>query len=143
MAKYGISRKMLILTAGIVWIIAGINILIIGIKAWQTQHGTGWLHLCGSASVFLLFFLLIFRRLYKKHTKRISNKETDRNCPFSFFDAKGWIVMVFMILLGVSIRHFGLLSLSFISIFYTGLSVALILSGLLFIRFGIKYKSIN
>lgn len=46
---------------------------------------------------------------------------------------KGWIVMIFMITFGVTIRHFQLLPNSFISVFYTGLSSALIITGILFL----------
>ena len=85
--------------------------------------------------VFLLFFVLIFKRLYYKHTQRIERKKEQKNCPFSFFDVKSWIVMIFMICLGITIRSFQLLPESFISVFYTGLSIALILTGVLFIRY--------
>ena len=43
--------------------------------------------------------------------------------------------MIFMISLGIIVRSFHLLPESFISVFYTGLSVALILTGMLFIRY--------
>ena len=82
--------------------------------------------------VFLLFFQFVFRRLFVKHSERISQKG-EKNCPFSFFDVKGWTVMIFMITFGVTIRHFQLLPNSFISVFYTGLSSALIITGILFL----------
>lgn len=133
--KYGVNRKVLLITAGIVWVIAGANILRIGIVTWMdtTQD---WMFKLGEATiVFLLFFILVFKKLYYKHTRRIEQKKEDKNCPFSFFDAKGWIIMTFMIALGITVRSLHLLPDSFISVFYTGLSVALILTGLLFIRY--------
>lgn len=133
--KYGVNRQVLLFTAGAVWIVAGVNILRIGIVTW-THTSQDWMFKIGEATVvFLLFFVLIFRRLYYKHTQRIEQKDEHKNCPFSFFDVKSWIVMVFMISLGITIRSFHLLSDSFISVFYTGLSVALILTGVLFIRY--------
>lgn len=133
--KYGVSRQALLLSAGIVWIIAGANILHTGITSWRSGSREG---LCGAgeaAVVFLLFFVFVFRKLYLKHTKRIEAKKNDRNCPFSFFDLRGWIVMTAMIAIGISIRFFNLLPGSFISVFYTGLSLALIFTGALFIRY--------
>ena len=65
----------------------------------------------------------------------IERKKEQKNCPFSFFDVKSWIVMIFMICMGITIRSFHLLPESFISVFYTGLSIALILTGVLFIRY--------
>ena len=50
-------------------------------------------------------------------------------------DVKGWIVMVFMITFGVTMRSFHILPDAFISVFYTGLSLALIFTGVLFIRY--------
>ena len=35
--KYGVNRKVLLITAGVVWIIAGGNILRIGIMTWLTD----------------------------------------------------------------------------------------------------------
>lgn len=133
--KYGVNRKVLLVTAGVVWIAAGANILRIGIVTWLTDSQY-WLFKIGEATVvFLLFFLLIFKKLYYKHTKRIEQKKREKNCPFSFFDVKGWIVMVFMITFGITMRSFHWLPDAFISVFYTGLSLALIFTGVLFIRY--------
>lgn len=116
--KYGVNRKVLLITAGVVWIIAGVNILRIGIMTWLTDSQY-WLFKIGEATVvFLLFFLFVFKRLYYKHTKRIGEKKKEKNCPFSFFDVKGWIIMVFMITFGVTMRSFQILPDAFISVFY-------------------------
>ena len=133
--KYGVNRKVLLITAGIVWMAAGANILRIGIVTWLTDSQY-WLFKIGEATVvFLLFFLLVFKKLYYKHTKRIEQKKKETHCPFSFVDVKGWIVMVFMITFGITIRSFHLLPDAFISVFYTGLSLALMSTGVLFIRY--------
>lgn len=133
--KYGVTKQFLLITAGIVWIFAGANILRIGIVTWldSSQH---WLFkVCEATVVFLLFFIFVFKKLYYKHTQRIEQKKEDKNCPFSFFDVKGWIIMAFMITLGIVVRTLHLLPDTFISVFYTGLSLALIATGILFIRY--------
>lgn len=133
--KYGVNKQFLLITAGLVWIIAGVNILRIGIVTW-INNAENWMFKIGEATiVFLFFFILIFKKLYYKHTLRIEQKKEDKHCPFSFFDIKGWLIMIFMITLGITIRSFHLLPESFISVFYTGLSIALILTGILFIRY--------
>lgn len=105
--EFRVNRRTLLLIAGCVWIIAGINILRIGIITWLNDAHY-WLFKVGEAIVvFLLFFQFVFRRLFVKHSERISQKG-EKNCPFSFFDVKGWIVMIFMITFGVTIRHFQL-----------------------------------
>ena len=67
--------------------------------------------------------------------RNAEEKKKEKNCPFSFFDVKGWIIMVFMITFGVTMRSFQILPDAFISVFYTGLSLALIFTGVLFIRY--------
>ena len=111
--KFGVNKKVLLYTAGCVWIFAGINILRIGIVTWLNDTHY-WLFKIG---------------------ERISRKN-GKHCPFSFFDVKGWIIMIFMIAFGITIRALHLLPNSFISVFYTGLSTALIITGFLFLRQG-------
>ena len=131
--KYGVNRQILLIIAGTVWIIAGGNILRIGIVTWM-NNSHDWMFKIGEATiVFLLFFVLIFKRLYYKHTRRIEQKKETRNCPFSFFDVKGWIIMGFMITIGILTRTLHVLPEAFIAVFYTGLSVALITTGTRFI----------
>ena len=133
--KFGVNKKVLLYTAGCVGIFAGINILRIGIVTWLNDTHY-WLFKIGEATiVFLLFFNLVFKRLFYKHSERISRKN-GKHCPFSFFDVKGWIIMIFMIAFGITIRALHLLPNSFISVFYTGLSTALIITGFLFLRQG-------
>ena len=123
--KYGVTKNTLVITAGIVWLLAGINILRIGISCWINDSHYWFFKICEATIVFLLFFGLIFHKLYKKHTHRISQKKS-KNCPFSFFDVKGWIIMGFMITIGILTRTLHVLPEAFIAVFYTGLSVALI-----------------
>lgn len=141
--KYGVNKKVLLVTAGIVWIVAGANILRIGLIS-GFDFSEDWMFKVGEATiVFLLFFVLVFKKLYYKHTRRIELKKKEKHCPFAFFDAKGWLVMCFMISLGIVTRKFHLLPDRFISVFYTGLSVALILTGLLFIRYWYRVRNIR
>ena len=112
--KYGVSPNTLLITAGTIWSLAGVNILRIGLTCW-IDDGHYWLFkVCEASLVFLLFFGIIFHRLYKKHTLRISQK-------------------IGMIAMGIVIRTCHLLPDSFIAVFYTGLSLALLGTGLRFI----------
>ena len=134
--RYGVSRGSLIIIAGAVWTIAGSNVLYVGIYTWLNQTNYGWWGALGALIIFLIFFFIIFRRFYKKHTTRIGRKTSEKNNPLAFFDMQGWIVMLFMIALGNVIRHFNILSPAVLSAFYIGLSSALLLTGLQFIRYG-------
>lgn len=133
--KCRVNKQILLITVGTVWIMAGANILRIGFVAWLNSS-QDWMFKTGEVTVaLLLFFVLVFRRIYYKHPQRTRQKQEHRICPFSFFGVKSWITMIFIISLVITIRSFSLLPETFISGFYTGLSVALILTGVLFIRY--------
>lgn len=139
MEKFGVNQRTLLFIAGALWLSTGANIFRIGASAWQ-ETPQGWLLKTAEATVvFLIFFLLIFRRLFKKHTFRISQKQ-EKNCPFSFFDFKGWGIMIFMITLGILVRKFHWLPNAFISVFYIGLATALMLTGCMFLFRYYKYN---
>lgn len=136
--KYGVNKNILFFIAGTLWMVAGFNIMRIGISTW-TVDSTSWIFkFFESCIVFLFFFSFIFDRLYKKYSIRINNKNDGLHCPFSFFDKKGLLMMLFMIVMGISIRYFHLLPISFFSFFYSGLGFALMLTGFRFLFFRLK-----
>lgn len=108
-------------------------------RRWAQVSGGFVLMLLGAVAVFAAFHYMVFSRMFHKHKRRISQKG-DSNCLMGFFDARGWIIMAFMITLGVSIRRYELMPLWFIAPFYTGLSSALVLTGIRFL-FSSKFWS--
>ena len=143
--RFGVSRKKLMIIAGLVWIVAGANILHIGIDCWLSVDCNFFLLLLGAVVVFLVFFICVFNKMFHKHRLCISQKG-DSNCPMGFFDAFGWIIMAFMMTMGIAIRHYGLMPLWFIAMFYTGLSSALTVTGIRFLlssRWGRSRKPFN
>lgn len=127
-----VTNRTLLLFAGLVWVIAGTNILRIGIQTWLVDQHAWLINIGWAILIFCIFFFGIFNRMFHKHTQRISTKQ-EQNCPFAFFDTKGWIIMIFMISLGIVVRKLHLLPIRFIAVFYSGLSSALILTGCMFL----------
>lgn len=126
-----VKRNTLILIAGIVWCIAGFNILRIGLITYPPYIAIVPLAL--SAVVFVAF-IMMFRRIVSKHIVRIRNMSEDRVAVWHFFDKKSYLLMVFMMGLGIALRSTGIAPDRFIAVFYTGLGSALTLAGILFIR---------
>lgn len=60
--------------AGIVWTVAGVNILRIGIDCWVQVSGGFVLMLLGAVAVFAAFHYMVFSRMFHKHKRRISQK---------------------------------------------------------------------
>lgn len=121
-----IKKKNLVFAAGCMWLVAGVNVFHIGVKVWQWQHSP-LLHFVG-VLLTTLFFAFIFQRSYKRNLHRISKLDAPRN-PLSFFDLKGWLVIVFMVMLGITVRHFQLLPTHIIAPFYQGLGGCLAVYG--------------
>ena len=127
-----VKRRTLLFIAGLVWTIAGFNILKIGVMSY-----TGYVHVLNlvcSFIVFLLFWLFVFNKLVVKHTTRITGYEEKRKYFWNFFDIPSFIIMAFMITAGIVIRSFNLLPNVVIAVFYTGLGSSLFGAGMKFMR---------
>lgn len=129
-----VKKNTLLLIACFVWTAAGFNILRIGIMAYSSYLSL--LNIILSAAVFGIFQYFIFGRLVKKHTKRISDYEEEKHFFLKFFDLKSFIIMAFMMIVGIYLRTSGLGPERFIAVFYSGLGAFLFLAGILF---GINY----
>lgn len=121
----------MLLLAGLVWIIGGSAVLRISIIAAQ-QGYNGW-----SAAVtlgfYVLFHLVIFGPLVKKHTARIIGSKESRAYFWTFFDAKSWAMMFIMMAMGTSLRLFAILPTWWIAAIYGGIGFALCVAGLNFV----------
>ena len=132
-----IKKRGLLFVAGTVWLAAGINILRIGIMAILSAWGQGarWLDLTLPlwTALILLGFSFMFYRIVGKHERRILGYGAERVSVFLFFDIKGYLMMGFMMTLGIVLRRGGFMPDYFFAFFYTGLGAALSLSGLRFL----------
>ena len=126
-----VHKNTLILIAGIVWAIAGFNIVRIGLIAYQGNF-TWWRGLL-SIAVYAAFQIFVFGKMVKKHTQRILQYEEERQNFFRFFDARSYMIMAFMMTLGIGLRVSGLVPDVYIAVFYTGLGASLLTAGVLFL----------
>lgn len=133
-----VSKKYLPLFAGVVWGIAGSAVLTIGLPALISDWKIPWLSILISAVIFALFFKFVFFRLFQKHIARIDAFEREKICAFAFFDVKGYIIMAFMITLGIVIRTTKILPPIYLGMLYTGLGFAMLGAAISFIVTFIK-----
>lgn len=121
-----VEKHWLIVTNGLLWAAAGINIARIGIIA-AIENGTlVWLY---GLIVFVLFGLMFFR-VIGKNTQRILAMEQDKVPIYKFLTVKGYLIIAFMMTLGITLRHIGHIPNGFFAFFYSGLGSALTLAGL-------------
>ena len=116
-------------TAALLWIIAGGNVLRLGVLSWLRYEGSLVTPLLWLAASFF-----IFPRVSRRNLDYVAGLEA----PYLWqcFSPRSWLIMAFMIALGVSIRSLGLAPDSFIAGFYCGLGSALLLAALPYLRKG-------
>lgn len=133
-----VKKQTLLLIAGIVWAVAGANILRIGIvSCFQTS--LRFVSALLLVLVFISFFTMFFR-IVKKHTRRILGYSEELQHFLKFFNIPSYILMFCMMGLGIGLRQFANLPTIFFSVFYTGLGTALFLAGVLFVVEWLKTK---
>ena len=141
MSRFRMKKQPLIAVAGVVWLLAGLNVAILGVRAAIDMRGVAAiivLALAGGAIAIFCAFHPMFSRLVKKNAQRIADLEGDRHHVVRFFDRKSYMMMAFMMSLGIGMRAAGLFPDWFIAFFYTGLGVALALAGASCIARGVR-----
>ncbi|HWP96295.1 MAG TPA: hypothetical protein VN426_05550 [Syntrophomonadaceae bacterium] len=128
-----IKKNSLLLLAGIVWFIAGFNIIRIGTPEMLLDLRSPILPVLLSIIIFYLFFKLVFQKMVDKHCDRIKGYTEHKIVVFKFFDTRSYLIMAFMITLGVLLRNSHLLTPLCLGTFYTGLGGSLICAGLFFV----------
>lgn len=125
------SAKLLVVVA-LVWLLAGANILAVGISQAALWHD--WWVFASAAAVWVLFAGVIFPPVVKRYSQRIENFATDRAPVWAAFDAKGYLIVVAMMSVGIGLRLSSLVPGWFIALFYLGLGLALIVAALAFLH---------
>lgn len=140
--KYKIktTKRMLFFIAGSLWSFAGGRILTLGFEDLTTHAQSTLGYMAISVVVFCLFFFLIFSKMVKKHKKRIMTSSLTEHCVFSFFDFKGYAIMIFMIVGGISLRNSHLINPIYLGTFYLGLGSALLSAGILFLMASLNFN---
>ena len=144
MSRFRIKKQPLIAVAGVVWLLAGLNVAILGVRAAIDVHDLAaliLLALAGGAVAIFCAFHPMFSKLVQKNIQRIADLEGERHHVVRFFDRKSYIMMAFMMSLGIGMRAAGIVPDWFIAFFYTGLGVALALAGASYIARGVRGRA--
>ena len=126
--KPSVSRHNLLFIAGLAWTTAG-GILAGRGLGYLVHHGDypGW-RLAGGLLFGLMFYVLLFAKISKKHIRRIRGLNIPYPCAFSFFNLRGYAMMAIMITGGVMLRKFDLISRQWLYNFYITMGVPLLVS---------------
>lgn len=130
-----VVKRHLLLANAIVWGVPGIKVLATGINSylllWPSES-IKWLAL-GSIAV-LAAFTWMFRFFVKKYTNRIQSFKEAKKSLLAFLPLRGWVMVVFFMCLGITLKHIPEVPTEFFASFYCGLGPALIIAGARFLR---------
>jgi len=126
------KKRDLYIVAGVIWGVPGVIISLKGINAYRIQPSEDiWWLLLITAGVLSGFFLM-FRRIVNRYCQRIASLP-DQVKIWQTFPARGWFLIVFMMGLGIALKHIPDIPSAFTASFYSGLGPMLLLSSLGFL----------
>ena len=128
-----VNKKHLLLMQVLCWLGPGVKILTTGINAMQTvsecnPERVWWLVLI--ALTVAITFSLMFNSFINRYTARILNFPEQKKSLFAFFDLHGYILIFFMMGLGISLKFIPIIPTELFAGFYPGLGVALSIAGI-------------
>ena len=128
-----VPKNVLVLLAGLLWCVAGAMVMSVGLPLMLRLAPGQPVLIPLAIAVFTAFYVLVFSRLVRVHTRRIRSHPDDRLPAWSCFSPSSWLVMAVMMGGGTALRATGVVPEWVIAFFYSGLGVALFLCGLRFL----------
>jgi len=126
-----VDKKFLIILAGIVWSIVGVMLCRLAVH-WLSEtsrQNAIWLASAGVVLSLIIHHFMFLKLLYK-NIDRILSKE-DKVCVFAFQAWKSYLIILFMIFMGVTLRH-SPIPKPYLSVIYIGFGGAMVLSSLVY-----------
>jgi len=126
--KPGVPKNILLLIAGLLWIAIGIFLNSLS-YSWLKDKEIKFILIMIAVGLTsgILIHIFGFSKIVDKNLHRIVPMEGKR-CLFSFFPWRSYVLISGMILLGSFVRHSAFPKV-YLSVLYTGIGAAMILSG--------------
>ncbi len=128
-----VDKKILILLAGLMWCGVGVMLIryaVLWLSAFSIKEQVFY-YLIGFTAAMPIHFLG-FIRIARKNLRRLMPMEV-KKCVFSFMTWKSYLIVLFMVSLGITLRHSSLPK-QYLSIVYNGIGLALFLSGTRYLK---------
>jgi hypothetical protein len=125
---------MLPLIAGAMWCGVGIMLSVMAIRWLSGYSGNVLLFVVSGVAFALIMRRFSFLKVAEKNLDRIAELPT-RPCIFSFISWRSWLLVAFMITLGITLRH-SPMPKEYLAVIYMGIGMGLLLSGLKYFRIG-------
>jgi hypothetical protein len=135
-----VPKRALLFLAAVVWTFAGSMLMYKGSKMLDSNNNLPWLKLILVALAGILFYVGVFAKLSMKHTLRILKMKNRHPFILSFFNFRSYLIMFFMIAMGITLRKTGWIPLGTLALLYLMMSIPLMLSSVRFYYTGIYYR---
>jgi len=130
--KFSVTKRTLLFEAAVIWTFAGVMLLSRGRSMLEASSGFSWLKVIGCICGGLIFFVLVFLKISRKHVNRIINLHGDRHQFYEFFNLRSYLMMIGMISLGVFLRKTSIVPLASLSLAYITMGIPLLFSSFRF-----------
>lgn len=128
-----IRKRHLLAINGLLWIAIGTKISITGIRHYlSTPEEKLWWMIPLSVLVFLGFYVM-FTGIVRKYSERIQALPGPKEPIYKTFNLKGYLIIAFMISLGITLKYIPGIPDSFFAWFYMGLGPGLLSAGIRFL----------
>jgi len=141
--KPGVPKIVLIALGAMLWGFAAYRILKLGYQDIERHALHHWLNYLIGVAGFFPFFFLVFRKVSKRYITRIKNLPHNRPCMFAFFDVRGYVMMSFMIGMGILVSHWKLIPELYKGTFFISLGLSLLASSIFYIYEGFQFIRSN
>lgn len=130
--KPAVPRRVLPLIAGTMWCGVGIMLSMMACRWLSGYSGKVWMFTLSGLAFALIMRRYSFLKVAGKNLDRIALLPA-KACIFSFISWRSWILVMFMITLGITLRH-SPMPREYLAVIYLGIGLGLILSGLKYFR---------
>jgi hypothetical protein len=137
--KPGVPRQVLVILGAALWGFAAFRILKMSYIKIDANARNPWINYFIGILGFIPFYWFVFRKVSKRYILRIINLKSERPCVFAFFDIRGYILMSFMISMGILISHWSLISDIYKGTFFVSLGLSLLASAVYYLYAGFRY----
>lgn len=135
--KPAVTKNVLLFLAGALWLCVGTMLLAFAVS-WllETENINRYAFAGFGVILALLLHYFGFPKIVDRNLQRILPVD-EKRCIFSFMPWKSYLIVPVMITMGAILRH-SAVPKHYLAIMYTGMGLALILSGLKYVRVFLK-----
>lgn len=127
------QRKLLYLAAALIWGVPGAVIAIKGVMAYTFVAKQSLWYLFPVTIAVMIGFFFMFSRIVARYVSRIESLPANKVTLLNTFSFRSWLLMFFMMGLGMLVKLLPCVPVGFVASFYSGLGPMLLLSAARFV----------